>query len=481
MLATDWIIEVVMSLEKTTVRRLANRWQELSTGSVNHRILAALVLIGGLTFGVKVVSMIKEMLIAASFGTGDKLEAFLIAFLLPSFIINVVAGSLNVALIPVYIQVRETEGKEAAQRLFSGVVGLSLGLLLPFTILLALAGPYFLPLIGSGFGPEKMALTNRLFYLLLPGIVFNGLAILWGAVLNARERFALSSATAVMIPLSSLLFLGISGLAGGWDIQALAFGTVIGFLLELALLGWGLKRQGLNLTPRWPNTHPAVRQVLHQLLPALAGSVLMSGTVIVDQTMAAMLNPGSVAALNYGNKLVALVLGIGLMALGNAVLPYFSKMVAKADWSAIRYSLKTYCQLILLGTLPFTLLACIFSKFLVYILFQRGAFTEADTQLVSEIQIMYLLQLPFHTLAVLFVRLISSLQANHLLMWGTVISFTLNITLDYLLMQWLGIAGIALSTTFIYLANCVFLGLALVNRLKRESTTVQVKVCELPS
>jgi putative peptidoglycan lipid II flippase len=469
-----------MSLEKTT-RRLAGKWQELSTGSVNNRILAALIVIGGLTFGVKVASMVKEVLVAASFGTGDKLEAFLIAFLVPSFFINVVAGSLNVALIPVYIQVRETQGTEAAQRLFSGVIGLSLGLLLLATTLLALSGPYFLPLVGSGFGPEKMALTTRLFYLLLPSIVLNGLAILLGAVLNARERFALASVTAIMTPLSAILFLGISGLAGSWDIQALASGTLVGFLLELVLLGWGLKRQGLRLRPRWPSAHPAVREVIGQYLPALAGSVLMSGTVIVDQTIAAMLSPGSVAALSYGNKLVALVLGIGLMALGTAVLPYFSRMVAAADWAAIRHSLNTYCRLILLVTVPLTFLACIFSQFLVYILFQRGAFTEADTQLVSQIQIMYLLQLPFHTLAVLFVRLISSLRANHILMWGTVISFILNITLDFLLMQWIGLAGIALATTFIYLANCAFLGLMLARRLKRETGTVKVKICELPS
>jgi len=80
---------------------------------------------------------------------------------------------------------------------------------------------------------------------------------------------------------------------------------------------------------------------------------------------------------------------------------------------------------------------------------------------------MYVLQVPFYTLGILFVRLISSIQANYILMWGTVISFILNITLDYLLMRILGVAGIALSTTLVYMTSCVFLWVMLHRKLKQ--------------
>ena len=79
-----------------------------------------------LTLSVKAVTMLKEMLVAASFGTGDAIDAFVIAFMLPSYIINVVAGTLSAALIPVHVDLMENDGPAAAQRLFSGTVALSL-------------------------------------------------------------------------------------------------------------------------------------------------------------------------------------------------------------------------------------------------------------------------------------------------------------------------------------------------------------------
>src|SRR2546425_10777662 len=108
---------------------LLARWKQLSSGSLNRRIFSAAVLVAGLTLATKVVALGKEMLSAAAFGTGDAMDAFLIAFLLPTFTLNVLAGQMSAALIPVFVGVREREGAAAAQRLFSGALVLSIGLL----------------------------------------------------------------------------------------------------------------------------------------------------------------------------------------------------------------------------------------------------------------------------------------------------------------------------------------------------------------
>ena len=445
-------------------RLLTKGWRQLTTGSVNRRIFAATIVVGLSTLSVSLASTVKDIIVAAWFGVGNALDAFLIALLLPTFVIGVVASSFNAALVPIYIEVREQEGQESAQKLFSGTVSMSLGLLAALAVLLGLSGPLLLPLLGSGFGPDKLALALGLFYVLLPTIVLNGLATTWAAVLNAGERFALAAISAILVPLSVIACLLAFGHT--WGIYSLAGGMVIGFILQLCVLGWGLKRQGINVLPRFSAHHPALRRVVGQYLPMVVGSVLMSGTLLIDQSMAAMLKPGSVSTLSYGNKLVTLVLGIGTMALATAVLPYFSKMVAKSDWPSIRHSLKTYTRLILVVTIPFTAFAIALSVPIVRVLFQRGQFTEADTAQVAHVQAMLLLQIPFYTLGVLFVRLISSLQANQILMWGTAISFVVNITMNYVLMQVFGVAGIALSTTLVYIVSCAFLLTMLLRKLR---------------
>lgn len=450
---------------------IATRWREYFLSSPNRRIFSATVIIGVLTFGVKMVSMLKEMLVAASFGTGNELDAFVIALMVPSYIINVVAGSFNAALIPVYVEVGEKEGPAAAQRLFSGTVAVTLTLLLFTTLCLFLLAPVILPFLCSGFGPEKALLTRRLFYLLLPAVMLSGVLTNWDSALNASRRFGIAALAPVMLPLTTIAALKLLGVRCGID--ALAIGTIAGLVLHLILLGWALAESGVNLLPRWYGLDSALKRVMCQYLPLVGAAAMMSSTFLVDQTMATLLAPGSVAALSYGNKLVALALSVGTMALGTAVLPYLSKMVAASDWCGLKHTLITYTRLILLVTVPITCLGLWLSKPLVSLLFQRGKFTAADVQLVSSIQSMYLLQVPFYTLGIFFVRTISSLQMNHVLIWNTLVAFTVNIALDYLLMQVMGVAGIALSTSLVYIATCAFLTTVLFRRLR----TIQMKTC----
>jgi len=429
-------------------RAISGGWKRLGSGSVNRRILQAVLTVGGLTLGAKILSMGKDALVASAFGLGDALDVFAIAFLLPSYLINVVGGSFNAALIPVYIQVREKEGHEAAQRLFSGIVLVSIVLLAAVTALFALAGPYLLPFLGSGFSAQKMALTRSLFYVLLPTILISGVATIWGAILNAGERFALTSIASIMLPLAIVLFLLPWGHAH--DIYALGYGTVAGIVLQSCLLAWGLKKQGLCLWPRWQGGDPALRRVLRQYLPSLAGGTLMSSTLLVDQAIAATLGPGSVAAVGYGNKIVAVVVSLGAAAIGTAVMPYFSRMMAEGDWAGVRHTLRTYVfRVILPATVPVAILLIVFSEPLIRLLFERGAFSAHDTHLVARMQALYALQIPFYIAGILGVRLISSSSQNHILMWICGVNIIINAVGDYLLAQVMGVAGIALSTSIV--------------------------------
>jgi putative peptidoglycan lipid II flippase len=183
----------------------------------------------------------------------------------------------------------------------------------------------------------------------------------------------------------------------------------------------------------------------------------MGATPVVDQTMAAMLGSGSVAALSYGSKVVAGLLAIGATALSTAVLPYFSKMAAESDWQGCRHTLKRYVWLVLSTTVPLTLLLFVFSKYLVQVLFQRGAFTSMDTEVVSQVQKFYCLQIPFYVVSMLFVRFISSVRRNDLLMYAAAINLVIDIVMNLVLMRWLGIAGIALSTSIVAVISVVFL------------------------
>lgn len=420
--------------------------------------------VGGFTFLVNLAAIVKELVVARQFGTGDAVDALLIAFLLPSFAVNVFAASCNTAFIPTFIRVRENEGRDKAQQLLSGVIICNTTILIIVSAMLALTATFTLPILGSGFSTSKLELTRSLFFIFLPILVISGLKMTWAAVLNASDRFALVALSPGVIPLAMIAMFFLTSRI--WGIYSLAVGTLCGYMIEAGLLAWGLRHSGFHLTLHWHGLDHALRNVINQYIPVVAGAAMMSGTILIDQSMAATLGTGSVSTLNYGGKVLTLILGIGSVSLSTAVFPHFSRMVAASDWGGIRHTLKTYIYLILLVTIPLTIILVYFSLPIVRLFFERGAFTSADTWRVGQVQSLFLLQAPFYFLGILIVRLISSLNMNRVLMEVAIINLLSKLFFNYFLMKRMGVAGIALSTTLMYIVSFIYCSIMFYRRVQ---------------
>jgi putative peptidoglycan lipid II flippase len=393
--------------------------------------------------------------VAAWLGTADVLDAFLIALLVPTFVVNVLAGSISASFLPTFIRVYKKQGTINAQKILTGVTSWFIFICIILSFLLILLSPFYLPVLGSGYSPEKLDLTRIILYSLVPIILLKGLSTIWAGVLNSLENFALAAALPILGPISTILLILVVGASIG--VYALVLGTLLGFGLEALLLGCALIRREFSLHPGLIRSNPDMRIIIGQFLPMITGSIIMGSTEIVDKGMAAALTPGSVASLNYGNKIIASILALTTTAIGTAVLPYFARMVAKKDFKNIRSTIQYYLRIIFAVGIPAALLIYGLSNTFVRIIFQRGSFTAVDTAIVSAVQALYSLQIPFYIAAIVVVRLISSLRANHILMWGSVINLVANIGLNILFIHYLGLKGIALSTSCVYLLSFLFL------------------------
>jgi putative peptidoglycan lipid II flippase len=406
-----------------------------------------MVRVAVLTLGVLVFRFVRDMLIARAFGVGDVVDAFVIAYLFPTLFINILAASLNVSLMPVFMSVRRESGDSAAARLLANVSFLTLGLLVVVSAALAIGFPSLLGLLGSHLSSEKRALTYRLFLVVLPTITLGSLSTIWGAILNANNRFSLAATTPALPPLIAsltLLFLAVP-----YGIYALAGGLLTGHIAEASILGLALRREGFSPLPRWRGIDAPTRQVLSQYAPMVAGATLMSGTNFVDQSMAAVLPAGSVAALSLGGKVPALLTILGSTVVGTVVLPHFSRLAAARDARSLRKSLASYLRLIFLVSVPSTAVLLLGSTAVVRLLFERGAFTPEDTVLVGRVLGMYAFQIPFYIGGILLMRLLSALGRNEVLLWLSLLNFLNNIALNLLLMRVFQVAGLALSTSLV--------------------------------
>lgn len=435
----------------TLVARTISHCRRLGSGTVNERIASATIIIMAATLLVKIAAVAKDIVIARQFGLGDDLDALLIALLIPTFVTSVIGATFNGAFIPAYVRVRERDGLAAANRLFANIMLLSFGLLLACTLLIAAAAGPLLKLLAWEFSQEKRDLVMSLYFVLLPTVVLSGQITLWGAVLNAHEKFALAALSPILSPLFILATL--VAFVPELEISGIAWAIVVGSVAELALLGAALARRGMLPMPRWSRDMTETRAVLQQYVPTVAASVVMCSTTVINSAMASWLGSGAVAALNYGNKIPAFLAAAGMGALGSAVLPHFSRMVALRDHAAIRHTLNTYGRWLLILAVPVTLAFMAGSEWIVRVLYERGAFGRDDTLAVTLIQQMYLIQLPFVMVGMLGVRLLVAMAKSHLLTVMSIVNLAVSVAGNLVLMRWLGVSGIALATSIMYIVS----------------------------
>jgi len=427
----------------------------LQGASVNRRIFRAVVSISAVGILVKGVATFKEIAVAGVFGRSDAMDAFLAAALIPGLLINLISESMNQALVPTLIRVREREGHEHAQQLLSSSMLWMCVLLGAASALMALTARGFLPLIASQFSPAKLDLSIRIFYGLLPVVLIPGIATNCTAVLNTFDRFAVPALAPVVISLA--IIVGALTLGGRLGIWAMVYSTLAGSLLQALIVAGMMEARGYSFRLRWHGMTEATREVAHQYGPVLLSGVVASGGLLVDQSMAAMLPAGSVSALVYGNRLVGVVVTLLAGAASTAVTPYFSRMIAQRDWAGCRHTVRTWVRITALASVPLAALLIAASHFVVRIAFEHGAFGPRDTSVVAPVMAMYAIQIPFIVSSRVFYRFIIAMRRTDLALYCGMLNLVLDIALNLVLMRWFGVAGIALATSLWTVSTFIFL------------------------
>ncbi len=437
----------------------------------NRGVLWATLSVASAGLVVKLFAVGKETVVAALYGRSDAMDAFLAAFLIPNLLVNLIAESMNQALVPTLVRVRMRQGHECAQRLLSSSMLWMCAVLVAVCICMALGARFYFPLIAWNFPHAKLDLAIRLFYLLLPMVVFSGMASNCAAVLNTTNQFALPALAPALIPLCAMS--GALVLDRRLGIWALAISTLAGALIHAGVMAGATWSRGYRVRLRWYGSNDATREVARQFGPVMLSSVVASGGLLVDQAMAAALPSGSVSALVFGGRFASVVVSLLAGAVSTALAPYFSKIVAERDWRECRRALRNWTTAAAGVGTPLAVAMIAGSGWLVRLTLQHGSFRRFDTSEVAPVLAMYAIQIPFFAASRVFYRFVLAMGRADLVFYCGSLNLILNVVLDVVLMRRMGVAGLALATSMWTVSTCVFLGYW-ANRLLRGVEQRQV-------
>lgn len=427
--------------------------------SLHGRIVQASATIALFTVLGMASLMANQIVLAGLFGARDLMDAYLVGFLVPVLLVQLVTGSLSASFIPAYQKALHREGREAALGVTGSLLTLVLLGYLALALILWASLPAYLRLLTTGFSPEKVALTRRLSLWAIGSMVPYGLAGFLGGVLNAQERFALTASgqTVATLPVIALALAFWKPLG----IFAPAVGRLLGAVAQAGAFAVGVVRTRVPLKPRFDPAAPALRALLAQLVPLLVGGVFGHVSIALESALAAMLPSGSVAVLNYGSRLVDAVVTIAAFALADAALPFFSQQASRGDRPGIEETVHRIVPAMAWLALPATFYLLSLATPLVAVLYRRGAFRPEDVSAVARVLRISCLQILPIGVGLVGSRLLSASGRNQILMVILFLNLLFKLVVSLALLPVLGLAAVPLSTVLTFVFSTVLIYRAL--------------------
>ena len=356
-------------------------------------LLKAASTVSLLTLLSRVTGLVREQLVAASFGASGITDAFNVAFRIPNLFRRLFAeGAFSQAFVPLLAATRERDGDAATHALIDAV-GTVLAWVLLATCVIGVAGaPVLVWMMGSGLQrfDAAVVMTRWMF----PYIGFMSMVAFAAGILNTWRRFAVSAVTPVLLNLSVIAAAWWGGprlaAMGIEPAYALAGGVVLGGLLQalvqipaLAAIGC-LPRFGLlpgTIAKAW--RHPGVGQILSRMAPAVLGVSVAQLSLLINTQIASRVAVGAVSWLTYADRLMEFPTALLGVALGVVLLPQLSAAQARQDAQGYSGMLDWGLRLVALLAVPCALALVIFPVGLVSVLFHYGKFKADDVLMTA--------------------------------------------------------------------------------------------------
>ncbi len=418
-----------------------------------YKVAQAAIIVAGATAIVKFVAFIKEAVVARFFGLSREMDAFVIAYSVVSFLVGILISTIQASLIP-WLCGLDDRKAPTRDKMVNQALTITVLVATVFAFALFLSADWLITLVGYALPEQSHHLAAELVKVFSVSLFFVVINAFFHSILQKRKHFLITGLTPVFTPLAVVMSIVL--FTDDYGIYTLAVGAVGGAITETSILLLLLTRLGACPRLTRPRISADLRNLMSQSWVMIVGAALMGSTLLVDRSMASTLGVGAVSALAYASRVPSLIDSLGATAIATAVLPYFSDMVSRKDWTACRQHLKVYAWVLFLVSFPVMLALVYASGDIVRLIFQRGEFTAQDTALVSSVQQMYLLAIPPFIIGMVAVRMLSALSMNYVLTLINISNVIINVALNIILRKRFGAAGIALSTVFVYLNSTFF-------------------------
>ena len=430
---------------------------------MSSRLARSAGLISIATLASRLLGVVREMVMAFYFGASAsmQMDAYNVAFRIPNLLRDLFAeGAMTAAFVPTFTRTLTAQGRDAAWRLGNLVINA----LLLITGVLAVLGMVFAAdltrlVAASEFSnvPGKLELTANLTRVMLPFLTAVAVAVAMMGMLNSLHRFFIPALSPAMFNVATIIcavaLVPVMPRFGLPPIMAIAIGTLLGGLGQIALQWPVLRREGFRYRPTLDFMNPELRQVLRMMVPGTLGVAAVNINVLVNTILATSQEQGAISWLGYAFRLMYLPIGLFGVSIATAALPDVSRHAAADDLAAMRRTVSSALRMMLMLNVPAMVGLIVLADPIVALIYQRGEFTAADTRATAAALMCYAPGLLGYSAVKIASPTFYSLRDSRTPVTVSVASVATNLVLNLILLHYLGFVGLALGTAIAAMLN----------------------------
>lgn len=418
------------------------------------RIKSSSAILTGIIIFSKLLGMLRDVVLANYFGTSGISDAYLTASTVPTLLFYFIGHALSTAFLPMYSNMKLSQGKEKADGYANNLLTVSLLLSTVLVVLLVCFPSWIIRIFAPGFHWETVELAASFVRSSALSLYFMTAVSVWTGYLQATNNFIIPAS--ISVPRNLIVMCSIS-LAAIWDVRILGVGLLLAYIAEALLLYPFVRKEGyrVQLAVDWQSSE--LRETLYIVLPILLGTSVGQINKFIDKALASTLAEGAVSAMSYAsviNNAIQEVLSTGLITI---LFADCSHLVSKGEHALVKRKLLNVTNIFVVLLIPASVGILLLSSQIVTALLCRGSFDAESVRMTTAAMQCYTVGLCFLAVRDTLVKIFYAYKMTKLVTRATVASVVMGIILKLVLCKPFGMYGLAIATSLSAVIHCVML------------------------
>lgn len=417
---------------------------------------ASLIVI--ITFISKMTGFFRELFLGIKFGTTYEADAYIIAMTVPMIIFTSIIISAMTCFIPIYSEIKSNKGKNEALNFTNNIINIVTVLAIIIVLFVIFFTEPTISIVAGGFEGDTLNLAIDLLKLSATMMIFMGISQICMAYLQSNDSYLVSAGNNVLANIIVIIGFLLSDKIG---IKGVCIVSIIGSFTQIIVQYPAMKKLGykykllINLKDKY------FKKMIKLFIPILLSTAVLEINMLIDRTLASRLPEGSIAALNYANKLNLFVFGIISVSIATIVFPKLSQYNSIGNTKAFANMANSSINIITLLTAPILIFVIFFSVNIVKVLFEYGSFDSIATQMTASALIFYSIGMLFMGYREILNKIFYSIHNTKIPMRNSIFATIFNIILNIVLINSMKHNGLALASSLALLISTILMFISL--------------------